>query len=112
MVATRPYTCGLDAAADVIGGKWKPRILWALHHGPRRFGELRKEISGVTEKMLIQQLRELESRRVVHREVFHQVPPKVEYSLTPLGESLNLALAPLDDWGAEHLDELETTRAG
>jgi DNA-binding HxlR family transcriptional regulator len=110
MVAVMPYTCGLDAAADVIGGKWKPRILWALHHGPRRFGELRKEISGVTEKMLIQQLRELESRNIVHREVFHQVPPKVEYSLTTLGESLNLALAPLDAWGAEHLDELELSR--
>ncbi|MEV0795005.1 helix-turn-helix domain-containing protein [Kribbella sp. NPDC050459] len=106
----RPYTCGLDAAADVIGGKWKPRILWALHHGPLRFGELRREIPGVTEKMLIQQLRELESRGIVHREVFHQVPPKVEYSLTELGVSLNVALMPLDDWGAEHMAELESTR--
>jgi DNA-binding HxlR family transcriptional regulator len=106
------YTCGLDAAADVIGGKWKPRILWALHHGPMRFGELRREIAGVTEKMLIQQLRELESRDIVHREVFHQVPPKVEYSLTALGESLNEALAPLDAWGAEHISTLEASRAG
>jgi DNA-binding HxlR family transcriptional regulator len=110
VVAAIPYTCGLDAAADVIGGKWKPRILWALHHGPRRFGELRKDIPGVTEKMLIQQLRDLEARRIVHREVFHQVPPKVEYSLTPLGESLNEALAPLDTWGAAHLAELESSR--
>ncbi|TCC53975.1 transcriptional regulator [Kribbella capetownensis] len=107
-----PYTCGLDAAADVIGGKWKPRILWALHSGPMRFGELRRAIAGVTEKMLIQQLRELESRDIVHREVFHQVPPKVEYSLTDLGRSLNVALAPLDAWGADHLDELEASRAG
>ncbi|GAB2632158.1 winged helix-turn-helix transcriptional regulator [Kribbella swartbergensis] len=107
-----PYTCGLDAAADVIGGKWKPRILWALHHGPMRFGELRREISGVTEKMLIQQLRELESRGIVHREVFHQVPPRVEYSLTELGQSLNVALADLDAWGAEHMAELEASRAG
>lgn len=106
----KTYTCGLDAAADVIGGKWKPRILWALSHGPRRFGELRKEVSGVTEKMLIQQLRELESRRIVHREVYRQVPPKVEYSLTPLGETLNVALAPLDLWGAEHMEELESSR--
>jgi DNA-binding HxlR family transcriptional regulator len=111
MVAAMPYSCGLDAAADVIGGKWKPRILWALHHGPRRFGELRREIPGVTEKMLIQQLRELESRDIVHREVYQQVPPKVEYSLTTLGESLNEALAPLDAWGAEHLDALELTRS-
>jgi DNA-binding HxlR family transcriptional regulator len=111
MAVMAPYTCGLDAAADVIGGKWKPRILWALHHGPRRFGELRKDVSGVTEKMLIQQLRELESRRIVHREVYHQVPPKVEYSLTALGESLNAALVPLDAWGADHLDELTATRS-
>jgi DNA-binding HxlR family transcriptional regulator len=110
MVSMRSYTCGLDAAADVIGGKWKPRILWALHHGPMRFGELRREISGVTEKMLIQQLRELESRDIVHREVFHEVPPKVEYSLTELGTSLNVALMPLDNWGAEHMAELESTR--
>jgi DNA-binding HxlR family transcriptional regulator len=109
---TRAYTCGLDAAADVIGGKWKPRILWALHHGPMRFGELRREIAGVTEKMLIQQLRELESRDIVHREVFHQVPPKVEYSLTELGRSLNEALVPLDTWGADHLTELEASRGG
>ena len=106
----RAYTCGLDAAADVIGGKWKPRILWALHHGPMRFGELRREITGVTEKMLIQQLRELESRDIVHREVFHQVPPKVEYSLTELGRSLNEALIPLDAWGSDHLTELEASR--
>jgi DNA-binding HxlR family transcriptional regulator len=112
MADVAPYTCGLDAAADVIGGKWKPRILWALHHGPRRFGELRKEVSGVTEKMLIQQLRELESRDIVHREVFRQVPPKVEYSLTALGESLNEALAPLDAWGADHIATLEASRAG
>ncbi|WP_350280945.1 helix-turn-helix domain-containing protein [Kribbella sp. HUAS MG21] len=106
----RPYTCGLDAAADVIGGKWKPRILWALHHGPLRFGQLHREISGVTEKMLIQQLRELEAREVVHREVFHQVPPKVEYSLTELGRSLIVALIPLDNWGMDHMAELEVTR--
>jgi DNA-binding HxlR family transcriptional regulator len=106
----RPYSCGLDAAADVIGGKWKPRILWALHEGPLRFGELRRQVSGVTEKMLIQQLRELESREVVHREVFHQVPPKVEYSLTALGQSLIAALIPLDNWGSAHMAELETTR--
>jgi DNA-binding HxlR family transcriptional regulator len=110
MAAVMPYTCGLDAAADVIGGKWKPRILWALHHGPMRFGELRREVSGVTEKMLIQQLRELESREIVHREVFHQVPPKVEYSLTELGRSLIEALLPLDHWGSEHMAELEGTR--
>jgi DNA-binding HxlR family transcriptional regulator len=79
----RQYTCGLDAAMDVIGGKWKALILWALHAEELRFGELRRAVAGISEKMLIQQLRELESRGIVHREVFREVPPKVVYSLTP-----------------------------
>ena len=66
----------------------------------------------MTEKVLIQQLRELETRDIVHREVFHQVPPKVKYSLTELGQSLDVALAPLDAWGAGHLEVLAASRAG
>jgi DNA-binding HxlR family transcriptional regulator len=106
----RPYLCGLDAAIDVIGGKWKALILWELHHGTRRFGELRRGLPGVSEKMLIQQLRELEADSIVHREVYRQVPPKVEYSLTPLGQSLNEALLPLGDWGEENLTRIATVR--
>jgi DNA-binding HxlR family transcriptional regulator len=98
-----PYSCGLDAAVDVIGGKWKALILWELHSGARRFGELRRGLAGISEKMLIQQLRELESDGIVHREVYREVPPKVEYSLTELGRSLNAALLPLGDWGEEHM---------
>ena len=94
----------------MIGGKWKAALLWELRDGPLRYGELKRRLVGVTEKMLIQQLRELESRDIVHREVFHQVPPRVEYSLTELWQSLNAALAPLDAWGAEHLGELEGSR--
>ncbi|WP_372348824.1 winged helix-turn-helix transcriptional regulator [Streptomyces sp. KL116D] len=98
------YSCGLDAAVDVVGGKWKPMILWALHDaGTLRFGELRRSMHGVTEKVLAQQLRELEADRVVHREVFPEVPPRVEYSLTGLGESLNEALVPLGLWGDAHM---------
>ncbi|WP_079124802.1 winged helix-turn-helix transcriptional regulator [Streptomyces lushanensis] len=93
------YTCGLDAAVDVVGGKWKPLILWALHDGPHRFGALRRHVSGVSEKMLIQQLRELEADGVVHREVYREVPPRVEYSLTDMGQALNTALLPLGVWG-------------
>ncbi|WP_018349325.1 winged helix-turn-helix transcriptional regulator [Longispora albida] len=103
----RMFSCGLDAAMNVIGGKWKALILWALHAEPRRFGELRRDLDGISEKMLIQQLREMECDGVVHREVFHQVPPKVEYSLTPLGQSLNAALLPLGLWGDEHLAAIE-----
>ncbi|MFF9895445.1 winged helix-turn-helix transcriptional regulator [Streptomyces longispororuber] len=102
-----PYACGLDAAVDVVGGKWKPMILWALHAGGTlRFGELRRHVPGVSEKMLIQQLREMEADGIVHREVYREVPPKVEYSLTDLGQSLNKALEPLGVWGDEHMARL------
>jgi DNA-binding HxlR family transcriptional regulator len=105
-----PYACGLDAAADVIDGKWKPRILWALHYGPLRFGELRRKVAGVSEKMLIQQLRELEHDGIVHREIYREVPPKVEYSLTDLGQSLNTALLPLGEWGERHMEHIVSVR--
>ncbi|MFI0779683.1 winged helix-turn-helix transcriptional regulator [Streptomyces sp. NPDC021212] len=97
------YVCGIDAAMDVIGGKWKVLILWALHVRPHRFGELRRELPGVTEKVLTDQLRELELDGIVHREVYDEVPPRVEYSLTPLGTSLNQALSPLGAWGRENI---------
>ncbi|MEU1877378.1 helix-turn-helix domain-containing protein [Streptosporangium sp. NPDC020072] len=97
------YVCGIDAAMDVIGGKWKVLILWALDERPCRFGELRRLVPGVTEKVLASHLRELEGDGIVHREVYAEVPPRVEYSLTPLGVSLNAALGPLGAWGREHL---------
>jgi DNA-binding HxlR family transcriptional regulator len=109
-VQKRPYSCGIDAAIDVVGGKWKVLILWALHDGRRRFGELRRLLPGVSEKVLIQQLREMEADQIVHREVYRQVPPKVEYSLTDLGVSLNAALRPLGAWGAEHRAHIEAVR--
>lgn len=95
--------CGIDAAMDLIDGKWKVSILWALSEQPFRFGELRRMLPGVTEKVLAAQLRELERDRLVHREVYDEVRPRVEYSLTDLGASLNEALAPLGAWGRETL---------
>ncbi|MER6913652.1 helix-turn-helix domain-containing protein [Streptomyces sp. NPDC000594] len=108
MTRSKPsYQCGLDAAVDVVGGKWKPLILWALHDlGTLRFGELRRSVTGVSEKMLIQQLRELEADRIVHREVYREVPPRVEYSLTDLGRELNAALGPLGDWGTTYMAQI------
>ncbi|MGI5402626.1 winged helix-turn-helix transcriptional regulator [Streptomyces sp. CA-135486] len=100
------YRCGLDAAVDVVGGKWKPLILWALHDGTYRFGELKRRVSGVSEKMLIQQLRELEADGIVHREVYREVPPRVEYSLTDLGRALNTALLPLGEWGDTFMERI------
>ncbi|MGH3545919.1 MAG: winged helix-turn-helix transcriptional regulator [Mycobacteriales bacterium] len=103
------YTCGLDAAVDVIGGKWKALILWELQEGSRRFGELRRGVPGVSEKMLIQQIREMEARGIVHREVYREVPPKVEYSLTDLGAALNEALLPLGEWGEKNMATIVAT---
>ncbi|MEU2513176.1 winged helix-turn-helix transcriptional regulator [Streptomyces syringium] len=102
-----PYFCGIDAAMDVVAGKWKSLILWELHHhGTRRFAELRRGLPGVSEKMLIQHLREMEEDGLVHREVYREVPPKVEYSLTEHGVSLNAALASLGKWGAERMQRI------
>ena len=102
-----PYFCGIDAAMDVISGKWKVLILWELHHhGIRRFAELRRGLPGVSEKMLIQHLREMEEDGLVRREVYREVPPKVEYSLTKDGASLNTALASLGAWGTERISSI------
>ncbi len=104
-ITRRPgaYSCGLDATLSVLNGKWKMMILWPLSERPHRFGELRRQVQGVTEKVLTTHLRELETDGIVHREVYDEVPPHVEYSLTPLGEQLNNALLPLEVWGRENL---------
>lgn len=107
MTKNRTFTCGLDAAIAVMGGKWKGLILFALQDGPVRFGELRREVPGISERVLILQLREMETTGLLHREVYHQVPPKVEYSLTEFGDSLNTAMAALGEWGEEHLERIE-----
>ena len=102
-----PFTCGLEAALVVVGGKWKPLILFHLALGKRRFGELRRLVAGVSEKMLIQQLRELQADGIIKRVDFKEIPPKVEYSLTPLGQSLAEALQPLCEWGSAHAAAME-----
>ncbi|WP_323188270.1 helix-turn-helix domain-containing protein [Streptomyces sp. NBC_00249] len=95
--------CGIAAAMSVIDGKWKVSLLWELEQRPRRFGELRRLVPGVSEKVLAVQLRELEADGIVHREVYDEVPPRVEYSLTPLGQDLNTALESLGQWGTKYL---------
>ncbi|MFD9367062.1 winged helix-turn-helix transcriptional regulator [Streptomyces sp. NPDC060020] len=106
-----PYICGIDAALDVVSGKWKGLILWELDaHGVRRFAELRRALPGVSEKMLTQHLREMEADALVHRKVYAEVPPRVEYSLTEHGRTLNQALGALGAWGGERMrrEGLET----
>jgi DNA-binding HxlR family transcriptional regulator len=100
------FRCGLEAALKVVGGKWKVLILWHLHQ-PRRFGELRRLVNGISEKVLIAQLRELEADGVIKRKDYKEVPPKVDYSLTPFGKSLKMALSPLCDWGKKHMNRIE-----
>jgi len=95
--------CPVSATLDLIGGKYKALILWHLSESKLRFSELNKLIPMATAKMLTQQLREMESQRLIHREVFPVVPPKVEYSLTDLGRSLMPVLIAMRDWGADFL---------
>ncbi len=105
-MGTKIYNCPVEAAIDVIGGKWKPLILWWLQQRTYRFAELRRQIPGITEKMLTQQLRELEADGIVHRFVHPTVPPKVEYSLTEYGRSLESALKEICDWGRRHMERI------
>ena len=100
---SKNYSCGLEAALAVIGGKWKSLILFHLAGGPRRFGEVRKLVVGISEKMLIQNLKEMELDGIVSRTDFHKVPPRVEYRLTEFGVELAEVLRPLCDWGAKHI---------
>ena len=94
--------CGLASAPNVIGGKWKSHILWELHLGPRRFAELRRILEGVSEKVLAQQLREMEADGLIDRQAYDEVPPKVVYSVTDLGLSLNDAVTVMSEWGKMH----------
>ncbi|EON15719.1 helix-turn-helix domain-containing protein [Pandoraea sp. SD6-2] len=98
----RSDSCGLEVALTIIGGKWKPLVLFHLNHGPRRFGELKRLVTGISEKVLIQQLRELADDGVVIRRDYQTVPPKVDYEMTPFGHSLAIALKPLCAWGDEN----------
>ena len=101
------FTCGLDATLRVIAGKWKPLILYFLAQGgPTRYGELRRAMRDVSDKMLIQQLKELTADGLVKRTDYREVPPRVDYALTPLGESLAQALVPLCTWGTDNLAEV------
>lgn len=95
--------CPVGVTLDMIGGKYKALILWHLSESTLRFSELKKRIADATPKMLTQQLRELESDRLIHREVYPVIPPRVEYSLTDLGQSVMPVLVAMRDWGAAYL---------
>jgi len=98
------YHCPVEATIDVIGGKWKTLIIHNLLDGTKRFNELKRLVSNVTQRMLTSQLRELESIGIVHREVYAQIPPKVEYSLTKKGRTLEPVLWKMHEWGELFLE--------
>lgn len=101
------YHCPVEATIDIVGGKHKVLILWHLSkHGVLRFGELQRLMAQATPKMLTQQLRELEADGMVHRELYHQVPPKTEYSLTPRGHRFTPVLNAMCAWGKDVLDDV------
>ncbi|WP_404785029.1 winged helix-turn-helix transcriptional regulator [Altericista sp. CCNU0014] len=96
----------VQATLKVLGGKWKLLILWHLKDGARRYSELKRLIPEITEKMLIQQLRDLEQNGVLSRTTLSVMPPKVEYGFTDYGRTLIPVLQPLCDWGQEHLKRI------
>jgi len=105
------FYCPVKLTTDIIGGKWKPLILFYLEGRTRRFSELRRLIPGLTKKMLTQHLRELEQDEIVHRKVYAEVPPRVEYSLTRHGESLKPILKLMSAWGNRHRARYGMTKA-
>ena len=98
--------CGLNATLRIISGKWKPLVLFFLRDGPKRYGELKRLIPGVSDKVLIQSLKDLEADRVLARTDYKEVPPRVDYTLSPLGRSLANAIVPLCTWGTENAAEM------
>ena len=98
-----PELCRVDDALDILVGKWKPLILLhLLKEGTQRFSELKRSLPEITQKMLTKQLRELEEEDIVERKVYAQVPPKVEYSITEYGRSLEPILVNMHEWGLNH----------
>jgi len=98
-----PLQCPITATIGVIGGKWKPPIIWLLLQGPLRFGELHRRMGGIALKVLSRQLKELESDGIVTRKAYAEVPPRVEYSLTPKGQSLHKAMTLLSEWSRKNI---------
>ncbi len=107
MKSASEYGCSVEATLDVIGGKWKGVILYHLLQDTQRFGELQRLMTGITRRMLTLSLRELEEAGIVHREVYKQVPPKVEYSLTAYGRSLEPVISSLRAWGETYMNKIE-----
>lgn len=101
-IQNKTYKCGMELTMDVIGGKWKTVVLWHLRSKTLRFSQLKKRLDGITQKMLTQQLRELEEDGLINRTVYAQVPPKVEYKLTDYGKKIIPVLYCIYSWGIDY----------
>jgi DNA-binding HxlR family transcriptional regulator len=101
-MAEKIVSCHVETTLAVIGGRWKVLVLQQLLTKVQRFNELRRALGGITHKTLTQQLREMEADGIIHRQVFAQIPPKVEYSLTPLGKTLKPVLMAMHVWAERH----------
>jgi DNA-binding HxlR family transcriptional regulator len=100
--------CKFDTVIEILVGKWKPIILFhLLSNGTMRFNELQKAMPDITKKMLTQQLRDLEYHGIVHREIYRQIPPKVEYSITEYGKGMTTLLEAMHEWGTAHVKHLK-----
>jgi DNA-binding HxlR family transcriptional regulator len=108
-IGDKTYFSALEVALDIFGGKWKTLVLWSLQYGAKRFTELHKLIPGITEKMLSQQLKQLEADRIIQREVFAEVPPRVEYSLTEEGQTILPVLIAMTQWGQHKAEKHAAT---
>lgn len=104
------FGCSVEAAIEAIGGKWKGVIIYHLSKETRRFNELRKIMPTVTQRVLTKQLRELEADQIVHRKIYAEVPPRVEYSLTEFGQTLLPVISALEQWGETYLQRLDVIR--
>jgi len=103
------YSCPIKLTMDIIGGKWKITILWFLNGGTKRFSEIKRFIPNITQKMLTQQLREMEENNLIERKVYAQVPPKVEYTSTVHGQRLQEIFSQMSQWGIEYARDHDIT---
>lgn len=101
-MSKKAVSCPVEVTLEIIGGRWKALVIHELIDGTKRFNELRRALAGISHRTLTQQLRDLEERSIVTRTVYGEVPPRVEYTLTPLGESLRPVLMSMHDWAVAH----------
>ena len=107
MIKNKKQSLGMEKFLMHMGGKWKPILLWNIHLGINRFGLLEKALPKITKQMLSQQLKDLESQKMVNRKIYAEIPPRVEYTLTKLGTSLIPVLNAMQHWGEEQLAKHE-----